>query len=749
MDVGFATSTRRLEARDGEVVVALEPGLAREEYRLDVTGAVEISGGSPAAVSWGVATLLQISAYEAGAVLVPRVRISDSPAYPFRAIVLDIASRPYGLEQLKELVEFARFYKINHVQLRLTSDEAVAFPMSALDTGRPWRVYGRSDLEALENFAADRGVTLIPEIGLPGGSRALVSSDPGLFALGDGSANPRTVHIAREGTYEAIDSIVGDVAQIFTGAPFIHIGGRDVDLRGFASDPETADFMQAKGLESLAELQRYFTARVARMVSKRGRRPLLWDLPPDGVVQLPADLGIVARGLGPQELTEALADRRMVVNASPVPLDVTADRRSTPLELDGWSPLRWQHWDAGYPSRNPFELPRVAEVDGGALSVLGLEGFLALPALRKRLPRVAESLWSGEVGVGLSRRVDVADGIVMNRLRPARTEVRGRMDPDYEGPELNRRDRFATGVVLETEPRIPGDRVLVTLDGSDPGNLEGRGPGVVRLAASTPVRIQVADPAGRVRGFPWLRFFERRPLDIRVTGGLPEHAASSGGPIRFLDSVMVSVHRDRKGDPIRYSVSGQEPGTDSPRYEGPVVVRETTTFRVRSFSEAGSPQGEEELVSLVRVDGVSHLARGRRARASGPWSVPAADFLFDGLVDPLRHWTPPAWAEDPWVEVDLDREMAVGGVVVYGTAGDASPRYRVKGAGPDGQWHSLVDRTGPSQEADRTELKGEFEARSVRVLRIELAAADDGAWPSLYEVAVLPPSTLSAERPES
>ncbi|NNM33915.1 MAG: family 20 glycosylhydrolase, partial [Gemmatimonadetes bacterium] len=477
VDVGLATTTTRLEARDGDVVVALDPGLEREEYRLEVTGAVEIRGGSPAAVSWGIATLLQISAYESGAVLVPRVRVRDMPAYPFRALVLDIASRPYALEQLQELVEFARFYKVNHVQLRLINDDAVALPTSSVDTGRPWRVYARSDLRALETFAAERGVTVIPEIELLGAARALVSSRPGLFSLAEGHANPRSVHLARESAYEALDSIVGDAAQIFPRAPFIHIGGLDVSLRGFAADAETTEFMQAKGLESLAELQRYFTARVARMVSKRGRRPLIWDLPPKGAVPLPADVGILARGSSAEDVAEAVSDRRLVVNASPIPLDITPDRRGRTTELEAWSPLQWRHWSAEFPTGEALELSSQVGVVGGAMPVWGLEGFLVLPALRRRLPRVAESLWSGAARDGLSTRVDEADATVMARLRPARVYARGRTDPEYDGPELNRADRFAEGVVVEAEPRVSGDRVLVTLDGSDPAHLEGRRPG--------------------------------------------------------------------------------------------------------------------------------------------------------------------------------------------------------------------------------------------------------------------------------
>ena len=745
VDVGLATTTTRLEARDGDIVLALETALAREEYRLHVGDAVEIRGGSAAAVSWAVASLLQMSTYAPGTVSVPRVRVHDVPAHPVRGLVLDVASRPHTMEQLRELVEFARFYKVNYLQLRLTGDDAVALPTSIVDTGRPWRVYARTDLQALEDFASARGVTIVPEIGLPGTARALVSSDPTLFSLADRAANPRTVHVAREAVYEAIDSIIGDVAQIFPRAPFIHVGGLDVNLEGFDRDPEAVAFMESKGIGNLAELQRHFTARVAHMVSKRGRRPLIWDLPPPGMVPLPADLGVLARGLGSEELEGALHERRLVVNVSPTPLDVAPGRRGTLPDLEAWSPLEWRHWDPEFPSWEGVELSSDAAVSGGAVAVWSLEGFLALPALRRRIPRVAEALWSGTVEDDVSRRVDGTDAVVMSRLRPARIIARGRTDPDYDGPDLNRGDRFAEGLHLETEPRIPGDRVLVAVDGSDPDGA-GRGATPQRLVASAPVRIQVADQAGRTRGFSWLRFLERRPLELRVRGVLPREPGTSSAALRFVDSATVSVQSLGGEGEIRYTTDGWAPGPESTLYDGPVVVAETSPFRAALFTPSGSSLGEEEQVSLVRIRRVAHLARGRPAR-SGPRAVPSANHVFDGLVDPTRAWTPPAWAEEPWVEVDLGREVAVAGVTVYAASGGGLPRYRVRGAGSDGRWAALVDRTdGSGEEGSSGTLEDTFDPVPIRFLRIEPARSEQGAWPGLLEVAVRPPSILTADR---
>ena len=461
---------------------------------------------------------------------------------------------------------------------------------------------------------------------------------------------------------------------------------------------------------------------------------------------LPADLGVQARGLGPEVLKKAMADGRMVANASPLPLDISLHRRARPIDLETWSPLRWRHWDGAFPSGEGFELDTGADIAGGVLPVWTLEGFLTLPSLRQRLPRVAESLWTGAIAEDASRRVDRADGIIMSRLRPARVDVRGRIDPDYEGPDLNATDRFARRVVLETEPRLPGDRVLMTLDGTDPGQEDRRPPSSMRLSASAPVRIQVVDQAGRRRGFPWLRFLERRPLDVQVAGTLPADDATAGVPVRFVDSVRVSVRvLEGDGQP-RYTLSGDEPGPESDRYEGPIVVSETTRLRVRAFTEAGTPLGDEDVLPLLRVQRVSHLARGFHARASGPWSAPAANFLFDGFVDPTRPWTPPDWAEDPWVEVDLGRAVAVGGIVVYGAAPDDVPGYRLRGAGADGQWQILADRTTPSDAGSFDgRWEDEFESQSIRVLRIELVRTPDGGWPSIYEVAVQPPSLLTAD----
>ncbi|MDH3224893.1 MAG: family 20 glycosylhydrolase, partial [Gemmatimonadota bacterium] len=719
LDVGIATTTTRLQARDGDLVLALDGDLGREEYRLESTGAVEIVGGSVPAVSWAVATLLQISRFQVGASFVPRVRVEDGPAHGYRGLVVDVASRPYAMEQLRELVEFARFYKVSHLQLRLSSDEAFSLPTSSVDTGRPWRTYLRSDLEQLEAFAISRGVTVVPEIGLPSTARALVAADPARFSLQGANANPGTVHLAREAVYEAVDTIIGDLVQIFPRAPLIHIGGLEVRLDGFAADPETEAFMEARGLATLADLQRYFTARVARMVSRRGRRPVIWDSPPPGAVPLPVDLAMMVSGLGSARVNELLGEARTVINASPLPLDISAERRGTRGDLEGWSPRRWAHWDPQRPSYEPFELGE-GDVAGAAMSVSSLEGFLVVPALRHRLPRMAEALWSGRVSPGLDRRVFVADSVLMRGLRPAQVVATGRTDPDYDGPILNRGDRFAEGVILKSEAYLPGDRVLMTVDGTPTDGIRapGRRPG--RLSATTPVRFQVLDQAGRVRGFPWLRFFERRPLELAVVGALAEGPeATPADASRFDDSVTIIVRNEAGDGQIRFTTDGTEPDTSSAPYSGPLAVSESAWFRARLFTKAGTPLGDEESVSLMRVDRVANLGRGRPVLTRSSPTVAAAAHAFDGLVDPTRSWAPPAHADSAWIQVDLGREVGVGGVSLHSARTWMPPRYRVRGNRGDG-WTLLVDRSENEELSGDEGLRDEFDPLALRTVRVEL-----------------------------
>lgn len=745
LDLGVVTTSTRMDAGEGDIVLALDPALDGEEYGLEIGDAVSLTGGSPEAVAWAVASLIQLGSYDAGRASFPRVRIRDRPRFPYRALMVDVARRPYSVEELRELVAMAHLYKVRYVHLHLTDDHAFTLPLSTLDVGRPWRSYRPGELQALDSFAATRGVVLVPEVHLPGGARALADAQPDVFGLTDRAANPRTVHMARPEVYGAVDSIIGEVARTFPRSPFIHIGGGPVSLRGF-DDEETRDFLQSRGLDGVEDLPAYFAARVAEMVRRRGKQPLIWDgtATDHGV---PGGAAVMVRGQGSRG-PAWLADRGAgVINASPRPLDLTWDRRASPDELAAWTPYRWDHWSPTASIHGGRAVGEETEVLGGHLAVWGQDGFLAVPGARSRLPRLAETLWNGQEPTGADRaRFDRVDELVMRVLRPARLRVHGRLDPAYDGNDVNGRDRFADTVRIEAAPWIPGDRILVTLDGSDPGEGAGYLDHPVRISRSGPVRLRVVDRTGRQRGFSWLRYFERRPIDAHIDrpayGG-----AEAARTDMFVDSARVLLRRLSREGEVRYTVDGSEPGPSDSLYRRPIPLDATTRIRARLFDDRGHGVGDPADHTWVRIQSRDHLAVNRHVTThpGDPWAEAAA-FATDGLLDRERHWVADPAAGNAWIQVDLGRAARLGGVRVHGSwDGVTAYRYRVSGSRDGRTWFPLVDRSANDSVATEAGYEDLLESPVARWIRLEALPGTDLEPLRLVELGVLAVPTVRAD----
>jgi hexosaminidase len=168
-------------ARDGDIELSLDSNLKGETYRLTVADRAAVSGGSYNGVALGTVTLLR-SLHTAGdKVSLPRLTVEDVPGLDYCGAMLDVARKPYALATLRECVQVCRFYKIRYLHLHLSDENAWVFPSTAfpkLGSGNfAWAggdkpaVYKLAELKELVAFADARGVTLVPEIEMPGHSR--------------------------------------------------------------------------------------------------------------------------------------------------------------------------------------------------------------------------------------------------------------------------------------------------------------------------------------------------------------------------------------------------------------------------------------------------------------------------------------------------------------------------------------------------------------------------------------------------
>lgn len=185
---------------------------------------VRVIGPTPRAVLRGVATLLQLLAADAGEL--PLGRIEDGPRYRWRGLMLDVVRHPFTVDEIDRVVDLIARYKLNVLHVHLTDSQGwrLASPghplLGAEEIGD---VITAEDWDALTARAEERGVTVLPEIDLPGHAAAVIHAYPAL-AVDTRAARLGYLHPAADGVGDFIETEVAEFAER-SPSPFVHIGG--------------------------------------------------------------------------------------------------------------------------------------------------------------------------------------------------------------------------------------------------------------------------------------------------------------------------------------------------------------------------------------------------------------------------------------------------------------------------------------------------------------------------------------------
>ncbi|WP_433725641.1 family 20 glycosylhydrolase [Actinoplanes sp. CA-051413] len=400
----------------GEIALLLDPtpdldadgdfdGAPDESYRLEVTASgVTVWAAAAAGLFAAVQTLRQLlpaaidaSGPQQGTWVLPGGEIVDRPRFPYRGAMLDIARHFFTVAEIKAYIDSLVQFKINHLHLHLTDDqgwrlEIDGWPkLTEVSGGEGTGVDGtgpgfltRADYTELVGYAAERFVTIVPEIDMPGHVNAAQVAYPELTADGVAVA-PRTdmevgyssLVADKEETYAFVEDVVREVAALTPG-PYLHIGG---------------DEAQA----TTAEDYRTFIQRVLPLVAKYGKRVVGWhemagvELPETAIAQYwrieATDEGTARAAANGSKVIMSPADRTYL------------DMKYTPDSKPGldWAGVinveRSYDWDPA------DRLPGVSEQH-----LLGVEAPLWSETLRSladvqtmtfpRLPAVAEIGWS-------------------------------------------------------------------------------------------------------------------------------------------------------------------------------------------------------------------------------------------------------------------------------------------------------------------------------------------------------------------
>jgi hexosaminidase len=306
--IGLAAAPRppRVEVAGASVpsgAISLELGGfsgGEEAYELIVEpGAVRMRARQAAGLFYAVQTFRQllpafveheaVRPNTARPVSAPAGHISDEPRFPWRGAMLDVARHFFAVNDVKRYLDLMALYKLNRLHLHLADDQGwridiTSWPNLALLGGRTQvgggagGYYSQAEYADLVRYAADRFITIVPEIDMPGHTNAALASYAELNC--DGVARqPFTgievgfsaLCVDKEVTYRFIDDVVREVAALTPG-PWFHIGGDEVKTL-------------------TAEQYLRFIDRVQTIVRSHGKQLVGWDeiapaaLVPGSIVQ--------------------------------------------------------------------------------------------------------------------------------------------------------------------------------------------------------------------------------------------------------------------------------------------------------------------------------------------------------------------------------------------------------------------------------------------------------------------------------
>jgi len=298
----------------------------REAYAIEAgpTG-VTITAPQDAGLFYGAMTVWQLLTEPrsgVGPVQVPALAIQDAPRFGWRGLMLDSARHYQSPAFIRSLIDAMAANKLNVLHWHLTDDQAWRLeirkypkltevgawrvpagqgPAADIDpvTGKPRTIggfYSQAEVRALVAYAAERQVTIVPEIEMPGHASAALAAYPQFAASADA---PRTVpadwgiyrnlYSTDDATFGFLEDVLDEVMALFPST-YIHVGGDEAVKDQWKASPAAQSKMRELGLTGENALQGWFTARIGRYLAAHGRRLIGWDeileggIPPDATV---------------------------------------------------------------------------------------------------------------------------------------------------------------------------------------------------------------------------------------------------------------------------------------------------------------------------------------------------------------------------------------------------------------------------------------------------------------------------------
>jgi hexosaminidase len=370
----------------------------KDAYTLSVTKeGVIIEGDTYAGTFHGVQTLLQLMpAYDMRSVtnnnfgigisslIIPAVQIQDYPRFAYRGMHLDVARHFFDVNFVKRYIDYLAFHKLNYFHWHLTDDQGWRieikkhplltevssrrngtiigrYPGTGNDNQPYGGYYTQDQIREVVQYAAERHITVVPEIEMPGHASAAIAAYPWLScfpqketyipshpSLASQKQNGKKVQetwgvfedvfcAGSDSTFRFLQEVLEEVLTLFP-SKYIHIGGDESPKAHWKICPRCQARIKKEGLKDENHLQSYFVQRMEKYLNEKGRVLIGWDEILEGGL---APNAIVMSWRGEKGGIEAARQKHLVIMTpqKPVYFDHTQTRNEDSVTIGGFNPL--------------------------------------------------------------------------------------------------------------------------------------------------------------------------------------------------------------------------------------------------------------------------------------------------------------------------------------------------------------------------------------------------------------------------
>lgn len=302
-----------ISGKKGNIILATDSAMPKEGYRIECgKDALKITGGSPAGVLYGAKTVYKaLPSPGEGRAVLPAAVVEDSPEYPYRGFMVDVARHFFSVDYLKELIDIMSLHGINVFHWHLTDDQGWRVPvpgypkLTEVGSFRPGTIvdpgsdeydtipvegfYTEDEMKEIVRYAADRQITVIPEIDLPGHMLAALASYPELGCTGGPYEVPQRFGVfedvlcpGKDATIAFAKAVLEEVMDIFP-SEYIHLGGDECPKERWEECPDCQARIKALGIKAIKgkskeeQLQTWFMDQMRSTLKARGRKMMGWD----------------------------------------------------------------------------------------------------------------------------------------------------------------------------------------------------------------------------------------------------------------------------------------------------------------------------------------------------------------------------------------------------------------------------------------------------------------------------------------